>query len=63
MRAKLVWSPRAREDLLEIYIAIGLDNPDAARDFTQQWNPKQNFWAAIPGSEFDALRFMAQRAF
>ena len=30
MRAKLVWSPRAREDLLEIYIAIGLDNPDAA---------------------------------
>jgi toxin ParE1/3/4 len=30
MRAKLVWSPQAREDLLEIYIAIGLDNPDAA---------------------------------
>ena len=30
MKAELIWSPQAREDLLEIYIAIGLDNPDAA---------------------------------
>lgn len=28
--AKLVWSPLAREDLLDIYIYIGMDNPDAA---------------------------------
>ena len=26
----LVWTPRAREDLLDIYVFIGLDNPDAA---------------------------------
>jgi len=26
----VVWRPRAREDLLEIYIAIGLDGPAAA---------------------------------
>ncbi len=30
MKAELIWSPQAREDLLEIYVAIGLDNPDAA---------------------------------
>jgi toxin ParE1/3/4 len=35
MRAKLVWTPQAREDLLEIYCTIGLDNPAAAeRVFT-----------------------------
>jgi len=30
MQAELVWSPLARKDLLEIYLAIGLDNADAA---------------------------------
>jgi toxin ParE1/3/4 len=28
--AKLVWTPQAREDLIEIYTYIGLDNPSAA---------------------------------
>ena len=30
MRAELLWSPKAREDLLDIYLTIGLDNPAAA---------------------------------
>lgn len=30
MPVDLRWSPQAREDLLDIYIAIGFDNPDAA---------------------------------
>ncbi len=30
MVARLIWSPQARKDLLEIYIVIGLDNPLAA---------------------------------
>jgi toxin ParE1/3/4 len=30
MPAKLVWSPLAREDLIEIYELIGLDSPAAA---------------------------------
>lgn len=35
MRAKLVWTPQAREDLLDIYCTIGLDNFAAAeRVFT-----------------------------
>jgi toxin ParE1/3/4 len=28
--ASLLWTPRAQEDLLEIYYFIGLDNPSAA---------------------------------
>lgn len=30
MKPKVLWRPQAREDLLEIYVAIGLDNPSAA---------------------------------
>ena len=30
MPAELLWSPQAREDLLDIYLVIGSDNPDAA---------------------------------
>jgi plasmid stabilization system protein ParE len=33
MKAKLLWSPQAREDLLNIYLTIGLDNPNAAERF------------------------------
>jgi toxin ParE1/3/4 len=35
MRVKVSWTRQAREDLLEIYCTIGLDNPSAAeRVFT-----------------------------
>ena len=30
MPVDLVWTPQAREDLIEIYAYIGLDNPSAA---------------------------------
>jgi toxin ParE1/3/4 len=30
MRTKLIWTPQAKEDLLDIYVTIGLDNPSAA---------------------------------
>jgi toxin ParE1/3/4 len=30
MVVRLVWSPEARRDLLDIYIVIGLENPAAA---------------------------------
>lgn len=30
MQVELVWTPQAREDLIEIYLYIGLDNPSAA---------------------------------
>ncbi len=33
MIAELTWHPQAREDLLEIYLTIGFDNPDAATRF------------------------------
>lgn len=30
MKPALLWTPQAREDLLDIYVTIGLDNPSAA---------------------------------
>lgn len=30
MKPILLWTPQAREDLLEIYVTIGFDNPTAA---------------------------------
>ncbi len=30
MKRVLLWRPQAREDLLDIYVTIGLDNPAAA---------------------------------
>lgn len=33
MPVDLVWTPQAREDLIEIYTYIGLDNPSAAERF------------------------------
>jgi toxin ParE1/3/4 len=33
MIAELTWHPQAREDLLDIYVTIGFDNPEAAKQF------------------------------
>jgi toxin ParE1/3/4 len=30
VKAEVLWTPQAREDLLDIYLTIGLDNPSAA---------------------------------
>lgn len=30
MKPTLLWTPQAHEDLLDIYVTIGLDNPSAA---------------------------------
>jgi toxin ParE1/3/4 len=30
MKSALLWTPQAREDLLDIYVTIGFDNPAAA---------------------------------
>jgi toxin ParE1/3/4 len=33
MKPTVLWTPQAREDLLDIYLTIGLDNPGAAERF------------------------------
>ncbi len=48
MRADLLWTPQAREDLLEIYVAIGLDNPDAAERFYTAMEEKANLLVSHP---------------
>ena len=48
MQAELVWSPLAREDLLEIYVAIGLENPDAAERLYSAMESKAALLASHP---------------
>ncbi len=48
MRADLLWNPQAREDLLEIYIAIGIDNPDAAERLYTAMESKVNLLVNHP---------------
>lgn len=33
MKSTVLWTPQAREDILDIYLTIGLDNPGAAERF------------------------------
>jgi toxin ParE1/3/4 len=33
MAVDLVWSPQARDDLIEIYVTIGVERPDAAERY------------------------------
>lgn len=48
MRVELVWSPQAREDMLEIYIAIGADNPDAAETLYTAMESKTSLLVGHP---------------
>jgi len=47
----LLWSPQAREDLLDIYLTVGLDNKEAAELFTPP--------SSIAHSSFGKLRAWA----
>lgn len=48
MSADLLWRPQAREDLLEIYLAVGLDNPDAAERLYTAMEAKATLLASYP---------------
>ena len=61
MSADLLWGPQAREDLLEIYIAIGLDNPDAAERLYTAMEEKANLLVGHPRLEC-AVRNLNLRA-
>jgi len=45
---KLIWTPQAREDLIEIYIYIGLDNPSAAETIFDTVQAKAETLANFP---------------
>lgn len=36
MPARLIWSPKARDDLLKLYVEIGLEQPEAAERYYQR---------------------------
>jgi toxin ParE1/3/4 len=48
MRPTLVWTPQAREDLLDIYLTIGIDNATAAERLYSAIEEKVNLLAAHP---------------
>ena len=41
MNPALLWTPQAQEDILEIYVIIGLDKPSAAERFLTQIEEKR----------------------
>jgi toxin ParE1/3/4 len=48
MKPTLVWTPQAREDLLEIYLTIGIDNATAAERIYSTIEEKVNLLASHP---------------
>jgi toxin ParE1/3/4 len=48
MKPTLVWTPQAREDLLGIYLTIGIDNVAAAARLYTAIEEKVNLLAAYP---------------
>lgn len=50
MRVDLVWTPQAREDLIEIYVYIGSENPSAAERIFLALQSKAESLTANPRS-------------
>ena len=48
MQADLVWTPKAREDLIEIYLYIGSDSPSAAERIFDQVQTKAEMLIDFP---------------
>jgi toxin ParE1/3/4 len=48
VNAKVLWTPQAREDLLEIYVAIGIDNLSAAERFYTAIEDKAKLLSSNP---------------
>jgi toxin ParE1/3/4 len=48
MKPALLWTPQAREDLFDIYVTIGLDNPSAAERMHTALEEQANLLATTP---------------
>lgn len=48
MKTKVLWAPHAREDLLDIYLSIALDNPNAAERFFTAIEAKADLLSSQP---------------
>jgi len=48
MRAKLIWSPQARDDLLKLYIDIGIEQPLAAEKYYNRIESKASLLIEQP---------------
>jgi plasmid stabilization system protein ParE len=43
MKTTVLWTPQAREDLLDIYVTIGFDNP-ASASAGRRLRHRRGFW-------------------
>ena len=48
MKPAVLWTPQAREDFLDIYLTIGLDNPGAAERFYSAIAARTKRLASLP---------------
>jgi toxin ParE1/3/4 len=48
VKTKVFWTPQAREDLLDVYLTIGLDNPTVAERFYAAIEAKTELLASQP---------------
>lgn len=48
MGVKLIWSPQAEDDVISIYVEIGLHQPQAAERYYKQFRQKVGLLAAQP---------------
>jgi toxin ParE1/3/4 len=48
MASELIWSPRARADLLKIYVDIGIEQPLAAERYFDRIEEKANLLRTYP---------------
>ncbi len=48
MKVSVLWAPQARQDLLDIYLTIGLDNPAAAERCFAAMEAKSRLLASHP---------------
>lgn len=48
MKARVLWTPQARKDLLDIYLTIGMDNPSAAERVFTTLEAKTELLASHP---------------
>ncbi len=62
MVVRLVWSPEARRDLLDIYIVIGLENPAAAERLYDRIEAKAEGAVASPPAWAAPPRYSTARA-
>jgi len=63
MKTRVLWTPQAREDLLDIYVTIGFDNPSAAERMYSAIEAHAHMLASSPRIGAAGPKLRPQREF